>query len=306
MSRTRLALIVACLSGALVAVQTRINAALAVDLGDALLAAVVSFAVGLVAVVLVVAARPPARAALPVLRQVPWWSFLGGFGGATLVAVAAFSAPRLGVALLTVGIVAGQTAGGLLVDRLGLGPGGAHALTAPRIVGVLVCLVAVGVSVAGRGAGEANPLLLLLAVLAGLLISLQQALNGRVRRITGDAAVATLVNFVVGLSALLVAYAVIGFSRGWSVQAWPDAAHWWLYSGGPLGATFVAVAAVVVRTLGVLRLGLAVIAGQLVGAVALDITFPAAAQGVALATLVGVGLTFVAVAITGRAVRGPA
>lgn len=306
MSRTRLALVVACLSGALVAVQTRINAALAVDLGDALLAAVVSFAVGLVAVALVVAARPPSRAALPALRQVRWWTFLGGFGGATLVAVAAFTAPRLGVALLTVGIVAGQTGGGLLVDRLGLGPGGAHALSGPRVAGALVCLLAVVVAVAGRGAGEANPLLLLLAVFAGLLISIQQALNGRVRRLTGNAAVATLVNFVVGLSALLVAYTVVGLVRGWSVQAWPDAAHWWLYSGGPLGATFVAVAAVVVRTLGVLRLGLAVIAGQLVGAVALDLTLPAAAHGVGAATLLGVGLTFAAVAITGRAVREPA
>ncbi len=303
MSRTRLALGVACLSGALVAVQTRVNAELAVDLGDALLAAVVSFAVGLVTVVLVVVARPAARAALPSLRQVPWWTFLGGFGGATLVAVAAFSAPRLGVALLTVGIVAGQTAGGLLVDRLGLGPGGAHRLTGPRVLGALVCLLAVGVAVAGRGAGDANPLLLLLAVLAGLLISVQQALNGRVRGLTASAAVATLVNFVVGLSALLVAYAVSGLARGWSVQAWPDVAHWWLYTGGPLGATFVAVAAVVVRTLGVLRLGLAVIAGQLVGAVVLDITLPAAAHGVAFATLLGVGLTFVAVAITGRAAR---
>ena len=45
------------------------------------------------------------------------------------------------------------------------------------------------------------------------------------------------------------------------------------------------------------------IAGQLVGAVVLDLTLPAAAHGVAVATLLGVGLTFVAVAITGRAVR---
>jgi len=32
------------------------------------------------------------------------------------------------VALLTVGLVAGQTSGGLVVDRVGLGPGGRHAL----------------------------------------------------------------------------------------------------------------------------------------------------------------------------------
>lgn len=307
MDRTRLALVVATLSGALVAVQTRVNAALAVDLGDALLAAVVSFGTGLVAVAAVVAGRPAARQALGAVRDVPRWALLGGLGGATLVAVAAFSAPRLGVALLSVGIVAGQTTGGLLVDRLGLGPGGLHRLTGPRIAGAVVCLLAVVVSVAGRGAGPASPLLLVPAVLAGLLISVQQALNGRVRRITGDAAVATLVNFVGGLAALLVVYGLAGLVRGgYPVGGWPDAGHAWLYAGGPLGATFVAVAALSVRLLGVLRLGLAVIAGQLAGAVVLDLTLPAAAHGVAAATLAGVALTFGAVAITGRAVREPA
>ena len=303
MDRTRLALAVAVVSGALVAVQTRVNAALAVDLGDALLAAVLSFAIGLVTVAVIVAARSSARAALPLLSTAPWWSFLGGFGGATLVAVAAYAAPRLGVALLSIGIVAGQTTGGLLVDRLGVGPGGVHHLTRPRVVGALVCLLAVGVSVVGRGAGEASPVLLLLALVAGLLIAFQQAFNGRLRRATGDAFVATVVNFVIGLSALLAVYGLLGLRNGWSVEQWPGASEWFLYTGGPLGVTFVAVAAIVVRTLGVLRLGLAVIAGQLLGAVLLDLSVPAAAHGVAAATLVGVALTFVAVGITGRTAR---
>lgn len=303
MERTRLALVAATLSGALVAVQTRVNAALAVDLGDALLAAVVSFGTGLLAVVLVVLSRPAARTALPAMRSVPWWGWLGGLGGATLVAVAAYTAPRLGVALVSVGIVAGQTTGGLLVDRLGLGPGGVHRLTAPRLLGAAVCLGAVAVSTVGRGAGGASPLLLVPAVLAGLLISVQQALNGRVRRTTGNAAVATLVNFTVGLSALLLGYLLLGWAQGWQVSGWPGAEQWYLYTGGLLGATFVAVAAVVVRALGVLRLGLAVIAGQLLGAVVLDLALPVAAHGVAVATLAGVALTFGAVAITGRAAR---
>jgi transporter family-2 protein len=95
--------------------------------------------------------------------------------------VGAAAAPEIGVALLTVGLVAGQTSGGLVVDRLGLAPGGAHGLTLPRIAGALLCLVAVGISVLGEGAREAAPLLLVVVVLAGFAISVQQALNGRVR-----------------------------------------------------------------------------------------------------------------------------
>jgi transporter family-2 protein len=77
--------------------------------------------------------------------------------------------------------------------------------------------------------------------------------------------VATLVNFVVGTAALTIGVLAHRAVTGLDVGDWPGAGEWYLYSGGPMGATFVAVAAVVVRRLGVLRLGLAVIAGQLVG-----------------------------------------
>jgi bacterial/archaeal transporter family-2 protein len=300
---TTLALGAAVVSGALVALQQRVNGQLAVDLGDALLAAVVSFGTGLVAVVAVVAARPHARAALAKVREVPWWTRLGGLGGASLVAVGAAAAPEIGVALLTVGLVAGQTVGGLVVDRLGLAPGGAHLLTAPRIAGAVLCLVAVGLGALGRQAREADPLLLALVVGAGLLIAVQQALNGRVRRTTGDASVATLVNFVVGTTALLAGLAVAVLVRGTADGDWPGPDQWYLYLGGPIGATFVGVAAVVVRRTGVLRLGLAVVAGQVVGALALDLAVPVAATAVGTTTIVSAALTMVAVAVSGRGVR---
>jgi transporter family-2 protein len=300
---TTVALAAAVASGALVALQQRINGQLKTELGDALLTALVSFGTGLVAVVAVVLARPAARAAAARVRDVPWPQRLGGLGGATLVAVGAAAAPEIGVALLTVGLVAGQTSGGLVVDRLGLGPGHAHGLTAPRVAGAALCLVAVAISVLGRGAREADPLLLLLVVAAGFAISVQQALNGRVRRTTGDAGVATLVNFVVGTTALALGVLLSAALAGLDVGTWPGPEQWYLYLGGPMGATFVAVAALVVRLLGVLRLGLAVIAGQLVGALVLDLTLPVHGRGVDVLTLVGVALTMVAIGVSGRAAR---
>jgi transporter family-2 protein len=298
--RTTLALAAAVVCGALVALQARVNGELATHLHDALLAAVVSFGSGLVVIGVIVAARRSARQAWGRLRDVPWWSRLGGVGGATLVAAGAYAAPRIGVALLTVGIVAGQTTGGLLVDRAGLGPGGGHAVTAPRLAGALLCIGAVVLSVAGKGRGDAHVPLLLVVVVAGLLISLQQALNGRVRAQTRDAGVTTLLNFLVGSAALVLAYLL--FSSH-DAGHWPGPHQWWLYVGGSLGVIFIAMAAVTVRVLGVLRLGLATVAGQLVGALVLDLVAPASGHGVAFATVVGALLTFVAVAISGRAPR---
>jgi transporter family-2 protein len=301
--RTTLALGAAVLSGVLVAVQARINAGLAEDVGDALLAALVSFATGLVTVAALVLTRAGARRASRAVRGMPWWTRLGGVGGATLVTLGAYVAPRIGVALLTVGLVAGQTTGGLIVDRAGIGPGGRHPSTPSRIVGAVLCLVAVGISVLGKGAGNANPLLLALVVAGGFSIAFQQGVNGRIRERTGDAGVATLVNFVVGTALLIVAYLGLGAVAGWHVDHWPGLDRWWLYSGGPLGATFVAVAAAIVPSVGVLRFGLAVVAGQLIGAILLDIVVPAADVGIAAATLAGAALTLVAVAVSGRPAR---
>ena len=302
-SRTTLALSAAVASGALVALQQRINGELKTELGDALLTALVSFGTGLVAVVAVVLARPTARRAVRRVRDVPWVQRLGGLGGASLVAVGAAAAPEIGVALLTVGLVAGQTSGGLVVDRYGLGPGSAHGLTWPRVAGAVLCLVAVGVGVQGEVARAADPLLLVLVVAAGFAIAVQQALNGRVRVTTGDAGVATLVNFVVGTIALGLGVALHAAVAGFDVGSWPGPGEWYLYTGGPMGAIFVAVAALVVRLLGVLRLGLAVIAGQLVGALALDLTLPVSDEQVGLLTVLGVLLTMVAVLVSGRAAR---
>ncbi|MGB8649172.1 MAG: DMT family transporter, partial [Mycobacteriales bacterium] len=224
------------------------------------------------------------------VRSLPWWTCLGGLGGASLVAVGATAAPEIGVALLTVGLVAGATVGGLLVDRVGLGPGGHRPITGPRLAGAALCLLAIGIS-AVEGLRAASPLLLTLVVVAGCLISGQQALNGRVRQ-ASDAAVATLVNFVVGTSALLVGLGLAALLGGVHVHHWPS--QWWLYLGGPIGASFVALAAVVVHQLGVLRLGLAVTAGQLVGAILLDVR-----RGVAATTLVAATLTMGAVVVSG-------
>jgi bacterial/archaeal transporter family-2 protein len=285
-------------------VQQRINGQLGVDLQAPLLAALVSFGTGLLGVVVVVLSRPHARRAVAALREVPWWTRLGGLGGATLVAVGAFATPKIGVALLTVGLVAGQTGGGLLVDRLGLAPGGAHLLTLPRVAGAVLGLVAVALGSLGRDAREADALLLVLVVAAGFLIALQQALNGRVRRTTGSAAVATLLNFVVGTAALgLGVLLAAGLRGGLPDGDWPGAAQWYLYLGGPIGALFVGVAAVVVRRLGVLRLGLAVVAGQLLGALVVDLVLPATAGGIAVPTVVGAALTLLAVGISGLGVR---
>jgi bacterial/archaeal transporter family-2 protein len=297
----------ALLAGMLIAAQSRVNGGFVVRLGDgtgpAIVTALVSFTVGTGAVALVTLLSPQARRALrpPWPERVRWWFLLGGLGGATLVAVSAFAVPMLGVALLSVGIVAGQTTGGLLVDRLGIGPGGRRPVTVPRLIGALLAVAAVALGGLGTRAGEGSPLLLLLVAFAGFLVAGQVAVNGRLAGAVGDFRVASLASFLGGTTVLAVLAGAIALAGAMPPLTFPPFSVLWL--GGIGGAAYITLSAAIVHRLGVLRLTLAVVAGQLLAGVAFDALAPVPGQGLTLAAVVGTVLTFVAVTVAGRGTR---
>jgi transporter family-2 protein len=291
-----LALVVA--GGGLGAGQSRINAALGSRLASSLLAAVISFGSGLVLVAALLLSRPAGRRALAQWRSygLRWWQYLGGVGGAFFVFVAAYTVPVLGVGLMSVAQVTGQITGALVADRFGLSPSGRQPLSLPRLGGALLGAVAVTVSALGKPGGELNLAALLLAVAAGFGMSLQSAVNGRLNQAAGDPLVATTVNFTVGTLVLLAGLAIVGFTGGVAFHPLPT--DWWLYLGGAFGVVFVTINVVTVRVLGVLRLGLAGVAGQLAGALLLD-ALVAGGPGVSIPLLLGAVLTVVAFGVAG-------
>jgi transporter family-2 protein len=277
-------------AGVMLAGQARINGDLAQRLGHgargAVSAAAVSFTVGPVALaVIVVATRAWRGASSSGVRA--WWC-LGGLGGALLVASSAEAAPLVGLALLAVAVVAGQTTGAMVVDRLGLGPAGHIPVTPRRIAGAGLATVGLVLAAAGRGGGPVHLGVLAVVALAGLAVAGQQAANGRLAGATGPL-IAALVSFVGGTVVLVVLALALG-----GPGHLPGT--WWLYLGGLGGATYVALAAAVVHSLGVLRVSLATTLGQLLGGVVLD-----AAGGVgapSVLTLLGVTVTAVALLLT--------
>lgn len=110
-------------------------------------------------------------------------------------------------------------------------------------------------------------LAVLLAAVAGVLVGLQAPVNSRLGRSLGSVQAATF-SFVVGTVALaLIASLFYG-----GLGSFGDAgkAPWWALVGGLLGAVYVTVAILTVRTLGVSGLTAIVISGQLVAAVVID------------------------------------
>jgi transporter family-2 protein len=286
-------------AGGAISLQSYLNGRLGKEVGSATIAAAINNMVAFfatLAVVLATRALPKARARLRALGRPPVWHFLGGFGGAALVLVAAVAAPEVGVALLTVAIVCGSTGGSLPVDAAGLGPAGRRPITAPRVTGVLLAVGATVISALGAR-GNPDLFLLTLALLAGIGMALQSAANGQLARETGEPFVAALINTAVGMTALaIVAFVTIATAALDSFPANPLQ-----YVGGLLGAFVVVVGATAVQTLGVLRLGLAMVAGQMAGALLVDLVVPVPGEAVTAVTVIGVALTMIAVAVSGRA-----
>jgi bacterial/archaeal transporter family-2 protein len=299
-------------AGLFIPAQGRINGALGVALADGIAAAVVSFTTGLVLMIVISLLLPKGRAGLarivPAVRErrFPPYYVLAGCVGAFFAQ--SFTVGLLGVALFTVATVTGQTLSGLLVDRMGIGPAGKKRVTGIRVVGCLLTIAAVAWAVSPRlagpaaiggghdgGSGDGQLLVtILLPVLAGFLMSFQQAMNGTATVHYGTPIAATLVNFITGTALLwitwLIKLALAGAGNGLPGQ-------WWYYLGGPMGCVFIGVGALLVRSLGVLVTGLGMIAGQLLGSLALDVVLPVPGTVVALPTVLGTILTLAAIVL---------
>jgi transporter family-2 protein len=281
-------------AGGLLGLQGRINGELGRRVHSAIDAATISFGVGTLVLLAVVGTSR--RRELRRLRPsaVRWWWWLGGLAGAVVVATTAEGVPQIGVALVSVCIVAGTAVGALLVDEIGLGPGGRQSVSLVRLAGAALAVGAVALGAIGGHGTVARPALFAGLFAAGAGSAWQQAGNGQLRRISQSTPVASFVSFLGGTIGLVIAASVQGDLSG---RSWPQS--WWLYIGGLLGAVYIALAASVVGRLGVLRLSLATVAGQLVGAVLLDAVWPAPGIELRATTVVGAALTLLAVAVSG-------
>jgi bacterial/archaeal transporter family-2 protein len=110
-------------------------------------------------------------------------------------------------------------------------------------------------------------LAVLLAAAAGVFVGLQAPVNARLSKELGNLQAATF-SFVVGTLALILLASLS--SGGLSGIANVGKAPWWALIGGLLGAFYVTVAILTVRTLGLSALTAIVVAGQLTIAVVVD------------------------------------
>lgn len=130
-------------AGMLMPAQAGINAEFRRFAGHPLWAGLLNFTVGLGVIGLAALLLRLPLPAPAVLGQAPWWAWIGGLCGATLVLSSLIAAPHLGAALLITCLVAGQLLASLVIDHYGWVGYPERALTPERIVGAALLVVAV-------------------------------------------------------------------------------------------------------------------------------------------------------------------
>jgi transporter family-2 protein len=142
-------------------------------------------------------------------------------------------------------------------------------------------------------------LAVLLGVGAGCLVGMQAPINSRLGRSVGSVEAATF-SFLVGTAALVLILLVARGGIGGLGHV--GRAPWWALVGGLLGAVYVSVALVAVRTLGASGLTAVVIGGQLAISVAIDRfgLLGVARQSVGVQRILGLALLAVGVVLVVR------
>lgn len=135
-------------AGACLPLQAGINGQLARQVSSTLSAALISFLVGSLALLLLVLLQRETPS-LSALKGLTWWHWSGGLLGAFFIFTAAFAGPRIGALLLMVLVLAGQLGMALLLDHFGWAGFRQAPVSAGKLAGLT--LIVAGIWLIRRG-----------------------------------------------------------------------------------------------------------------------------------------------------------
>ena len=295
-------------AGMLGPMQSLVNGRLGAQLSDGHAAALISFGTGLLLMLVIILSREKTRNAffkLPgqlIRGDIPRWNFFAGLCGAVIVVSEGITVGFLGVAIFQTSLISGMVISGILCDRLGVGVPFKQAMSAPRVVGAVLAICATLLVVSPNWSAPHMIALAIMPFVGGLLAGWQPAGNSEVGLLSNSMFVSITWNFLIGFIALGALYVLRIFATGAHFEL---PGIWWMYLGGPLGLLSIALMALLVRGLGLLILGLASTAGQLIGSLLLEVTLPAEGSTLHLVTVLGALVALIAAGISMIPARNP-
>lgn len=121
-------------------IQSGVNSGLRQGIGNPLLAAVISFGTGFLALIVVQLSVGNPTPTLEAVRQISWWKWIGGLIGACYVTTVIVTITKIGPGNLLSLSVAGQLIAAIVLDHYGLLGFAPHPANAWRLLGVLLII----------------------------------------------------------------------------------------------------------------------------------------------------------------------
>lgn len=141
--QTYLLYVLALGAGVSVATQQVLNGSLRASLGSPAWAGLISYAGGLLTMIVAVFALGERTPSWKVMTEVPWWAWSGGLFGGAFILLSILLLPSLGAATLFALVIAGQVLAAVTLDHfgaLGLTP---HPISTARLAGAVLLIAGV-------------------------------------------------------------------------------------------------------------------------------------------------------------------
>jgi transporter family-2 protein len=282
--------------GVMLDIQSRANSVLANQMHSSIAAGLACQLAAWVFIIPIYVFNKDARSSfariLPAIksRSLAWWEMLGGVFGGSFLTIQSYSVPLVGVALFTIALIAGQTMGSLFVDKTRLSPSGKHPITLQRFLAALITLVSVLISVYPElHHSTFHYLPFVLTFIGGIFLAMGQGVNGRAGNVLKNTFSVTFIAFVFATLVLVIGLTINVINSHPHITL---SSNFWAYLGGPAGLIYVAVSALIVKHIGVLKVVLFIVAGQLIGALAIDWLMPTKNTSINGYVIVGTITTF--------------
>lgn len=123
--------------------QAAVNNRMALTIGNPILAALISFLIGTLSLLIYIFATGTSISGLSLARTAPPVAWIGGLIGAFFVASTVALVPKLGVAMTFSLVIAGQMIVTLIIDHFGILGVPVREVSIPRIIGMLMIIAGV-------------------------------------------------------------------------------------------------------------------------------------------------------------------
>ncbi|MCU9614705.1 DMT family transporter [Caldibacillus lycopersici] len=267
------------------AVQTAINSQLRKFVVSPFLASMISFLIGTIFLLLsIVISGSPLAVPFSIFTSQPIWIWIGGFCGVCALTSNILLFPKLGSVQTTVMPILGMIVMGMLIDHFGWFYASKHTFGWNRIVGVIFVLLGVFLAIVVQEIitkrQQENPttnensankwIWRIVGICAGMLMSIQAAVNGQLGVVLGSPFQAAFVSFFVGSITLIIIVGIKDRNYKNIVEPIKQSAPWWVWLGGIIGGIYVLANVFLVDQIGTGQTVVLALFGQIAGSLIVE------------------------------------